>query len=132
MYKCIFPRGHEGGIEGTGAFATGVVMRMNADLKTVTEAECFAHVRVFPHDQPPHAVAADILNRFGMPLQPNWVPLREEKSGKLYYGNALTRVTTWTRPSVAPTPRPTPSASAAEVPSRKLWVGNLHPLADKR
>ena len=105
---------------------------MNADLKPVTDAECFAQVRVFPHDQPPHAVAADILNRFGMPLQPNWVPLREEKSGKLYYGNALTKVTTWNRPSVPPAPREAPIVSAiAGVSSLRLWVGDLHPLADK-
>ena len=125
-------RGHEGGIEGTGQFATGVVTRMNSDLKPVTRAEGFSDVCVFSHNQPPHLIAADILLRFGLPLQPNWVPLREKTSGRLYYGNALTKETKWERPSVAPIPRPSSFARAVEAPTQKLWVGNLHPLADKR
>ena len=125
-------RGHEGGIEGTGAFATGVVTRMTSDLKPVKRAEGFTDLCEFSHQQPPHLVAADILLRFGLPLLPNWVPLREQSTGRLYYGNALTRETTWNRPSVAPVPRHPPPAPAQEAATQKLWVGNLHPLADKR
>ena len=53
-------------------------------------------------------------------LQANWVPLREPISDRLYYGNTLTKETTWNRPSIPPTPRPSPSASAADLPSNKL------------
>jgi hypothetical protein len=120
-------------VEGTGDFATSVVKRMSSDLTPVAPAEGFDSVLVFPHHQPPHLVAADILCRFGLPLKPNWVPLREKNTGRLFYGHALTRETTWHRPSLPPTPRPAPPARAAVVvPTQKLWVGNLHPLADKR
>jgi hypothetical protein len=125
-------RGHEGGVEGTGSFATGVVNRMSSDLKPVAPTEGFSDVLTFPHDQPPHLVAADILQRFGLPLLPNWVPLREKSSGRLFYGNALTKETTWHRPSIPPSPRAPHLARGAQVPSQKLWVGNLHPRADKR
>jgi hypothetical protein len=104
---------------------------MSSDLTPVAPAEGFAHVLVFPHHQPPHLVAADILHRFGLPLRPNWVPLREKSSGRLYYGNVVTKETSWTRPSVPPPPR-APPAARAEAASHKLWVGNLHPHADKR
>jgi hypothetical protein len=125
-------RGHEGGIEGTGHFATGVVARMSSDLKPVGPAEGFADISTYQHHQSPYVVAADVLNRFGLPLQPNWVPLRDQSNGRLYYGNALTKVTTWNRPSVPPAPREAPVVSAiAGVSSLRLWVGNLHPLADK-
>jgi hypothetical protein len=125
------PRGHEGGIEGSGSFATGVVTRMSSDLKPVSRDEGFSGIRWFSHNQPPHLAAADILNHFGLPLQPNWVPLRDQSSGRLFYGNALTKETKWNRPSVPPVPRAPVSSRATEAPSNKLWVGNLHPLADK-
>jgi hypothetical protein len=125
------PRGHEGGIEGSGSFATGVVTRMSSDLKPVGQHEGFSGIRRFSHDQSPYLIAADILSHFGLPLQPNWVPLRDQSSGRLFYGNALTKETKWNRPSVLPVPRAPASARATEAPSNKLWVGNLHPLADK-
>jgi hypothetical protein len=33
---------------------------------------------------------------------------------------------------VVPRSRTPPRSIAPEIPSRKLWVGNLHPKADKR
>ena len=55
-------------MEGTGDFATSVVKRMSSDLTPVAPAEGFASVLVFPHHQPPHLVAAEVLCGFGLPL----------------------------------------------------------------